>query len=222
LKMLERFCPCGGWMRSIAILGLSLTMALGTRAAAAAPAAAPTGASTPTLVAGPMPNLAGRVASPAARRGDVVVFRLPDASGTYVRRVIGLPGERIEMRRGQLYIDGQVAPRRLVGTVTVERNGVLVPLLQYIETLPNGREHDILKISDDQPLDNTAEFIVPLHSYFVLADSRDAALDSRVPASAGGIGFVPETSLIGRVDLVRFSGNPAVARDMAQRPGASP
>jgi signal peptidase I len=221
--MFDRLCPSGRWTCRIAVLGLSLTMALGTRAAAAAPAVAPTGAPTLTLVAGPMPNLAGRVASPAAKRGDVVVFRLPDAAGTYVRRVIGLPGERIEMRQGRLYIDGQMAPRRLVGTVTVERNGVLVPLLQYIETLPNGREHDILKISDDQPLDNTGEFIVPLHSYFVLADSRDSALDSRAPTSAGGIGFVPEASLIGRVDLVRFSGNPAAAaRDTAQRPGASP
>lgn len=188
--MLERF-RLRGWTNGVAILGLSLTMTLLT-------SAAPAGA--------PMPNLAGRVTSPASMRGDVVVFRLADTASPYVRRIIGLPGERIEMRRGQLYIDGQVAPRRLVGTVTVERNGELVTLFQYVETLPNGRVHDILKISDDQPRDNTREFVVPPHSYFVLADSRDNALDSRVAVSAGGIGFVPEASLIGRIDLVRFSG----------------
>ena len=117
--------------------------------------------------------------------------------------------------------DARRVPRRLVGPVTTEVGGRLMSQLHYIETLPNGREHDILKISDDQPLDNTSEFVVPLRNYFVMGDNRDDSLDSRVPASAGGVGFVPEENLVGRVDLVLFSRDPDVASwDIPHWPGA--
>jgi signal peptidase I len=240
--MFERRRPQGGWMSHLKILGLVLTLTLIVRTVVAEPYVVPTGSMVPTLLAGDrilaskypygfsqyaspvgvMPTFAGRVLGAPPKRGDVVVFRLPiDPATTYVKRVIGLPGESIEMRRGQLYIDGGRVPRRLVGPVTTQLGGRLVPLLHFVETLPNGREHDILKISDDQPLDNTGEFIVPPRSYFVMGDNRDDSLDSRVPASAGGVGFVPEGNLVGRVDLVLFSRDPdAASLDIPRWPAA--
>jgi signal peptidase I len=234
--------PQSGWMSHLRILGLALTLTLIVRTVVAEPYVVPTGSMVPTLLAGDrilaskypygfsryaspvgfMPNFGGRVLNVPPKRGDVVVFRLPtDTATTYVKRVIGLPGERLEMRHGQLYIDGQMVPRRLVGPVTTEVGGRLVSLLHYVETLPNGREHDILKISDDQPLDNTGQFVVPLRSYFVMGDNRDDSLDSRVPANAGGVGFVPEENLVGRVDLVLFSRDPDVGSwDIPNWPGA--
>jgi signal peptidase I len=240
--MFEWCRPQGGWMSHLRILGLALTLTLIVRTVVAEPYVVPTGSMVPTLLAGDrilaskypygfsryaspigfMPNFGGRVLNAPPKRGDVVVFRLPtDTATTYVKRVIGLPGERLEMRHGQLYIDGQMVPRRLVGPVTTEVGGRLVSLLHYVETLPNGREHDILKISDDQPLDNTGQFVVPLRSYFVMGDNRDDSLDSRVPANAGGVGFVPEENLVGRVDLVLFSRDPDVGSwDIPHWPGA--
>jgi signal peptidase I len=240
--MFEWCRPQGGWMSHLRILGLALTLTLIVRTVVAEPYVVPTGSMVPTLLAGDrilaskypygfsryaspvgfMPNFGGRVLNVPPKRGDVVVFRLPtDTATTYVKRVIGLPGERLEMRHGQLYIDGQMVPRRLVGPVTTEVGGRLVSLLHYVETLPNGREHDILKISDDQPLDNTGQFVVPLRSYFVMGDNRDDSLDSRVPANAGGVGFVPEENLVGRVDLVLFSRDPDVGSwDIPNWPGA--
>jgi signal peptidase I len=235
-KMFEWYRPSGGWTGHLRTLGLALTLTLIVRTVLAEPYVVPTGSMVPTLLAGDrilaskfpygfgkfaspiglMPNFGGRLLNAPPKRGDVVVFRLPaDTATTYVKRVIGLPGERVEMRRGQLYIDGQLVPRRLVGPVTTEVAGRLVSQLHYVETLPNGREHDILKISDDQPLDNTGEFVVPLRSYFVMGDNRDDSLDSRVPANAGGVGFVPEENLVGRVDLVLFSRDPEVASSEA-------
>jgi signal peptidase I len=231
-KMFEWRRPRGGWVSQLKILGLALTLTLIVRTVVAEPYVVPTGSMVPTLLAGDrilaskypygfstfsspigfMPNFGSRVLNAPPKRGDVVVFRLPsDTTITYVKRVIGLPGERIEMRRGQLYIDGKMVPRRFVGQVTTEVGGRVMSLRQYVETLPNGREHPILKISDNQPLDNTSEFVVPLRSYFVMGDNRDDSLDSRVPANAGGVGFVPEENLVGRVDLVLFSSDPDVA-----------
>jgi len=202
----------GGWMNHLSSLALALTLTLVMRTVTAEPYVVPMGSGLgpyAVTAVGLMPGLGNHVPGVPPKRGDVIVFRLSsEAPTTYVKRIIGLPGERIEMRRGQLYIDGEMVPRRLVGSMTTQAGGRLVSLLHYVETLPNGREHDILKTSDDQPLDNTAEFVVPLRSYFVMGDNRDDSVDSRVPVSAGGLGFVPVESLVGRVDLVRFPRDP--------------
>ena len=162
----------------------------------------------------------GRILDHAPERGDIVVFALPrDPSETYVKRVIGLPGDRIQMQRGALLINGVEVPRRPVGPVTVSLGGVDVPGTKYVETLPNGRSHDILKIANG-PLDDTPVFTVPADSYFMMGDNRDNSLDSRVAPDAGGVGFVPAENLIGRVDRVLFSITPLSGwRDILTDPG---
>jgi signal peptidase I len=150
----------------------------------------------------------GRLLDHPPERGDIVVFALPrDPRQTYVKRVIGLPGDTIQMRGGQLYINGTEVPRTPIGPVRVSLGGVMVPAMKYVETLPNGRTHDIIKVSEG-PLDDTAVFTVPASNNFMMGDNRDNSLDSRVSPDDGGVGFVPADNLIGRVNRVLFSITP--------------
>ncbi len=150
----------------------------------------------------------GRVLDHAPERGDIVVFALPrDPRQTYVKRVIGLPGDRIQMRRGELFINGTPVPRQPVGPVMVALGGATVPAMKYVETLPNGRSHDIIKVAEGL-LDDTPVFTVPAGNYFMMGDNRDNSLDSRVSPAEGGVGFVPAENLIGRVNRVLFSITP--------------
>jgi signal peptidase I len=152
--------------------------------------------------------ITGRVLDHPPERGDIVVFALPrDPRQTYVKRVIGLPGDRIQMSGGRLFINGTEVPRRAVGPVTVSLGGVMVAATKYVETLPNGRAHDIIKVAEG-PLDDTAVFTVPAGNYFMMGDNRDNSLDSRVSPDEGGVGYVPAANLIGRVSRVLFSITP--------------
>jgi len=158
---------------------------------------------------GLMPNFNGRIFERAAERGDIAVFALPrDPSRIFVKRVIGLPGDRIQMKGGRLHINGEAVSRQAVAHVTIRPGGRDARLTKYIETLPSGRKHEIVKRSDRGPLDDTPELVVPPDSYFMLGDNRDNSLDSRVPPELGGVGFVPAENLIGRVDRVLFSISP--------------
>ncbi len=154
------------------------------------------------------PDFKGRILAQPPERGDVVVFALPrDPSQIYVKRVIGLPGDRVQMKHGMLFLNGEAVPRRAVGAVTVSLEDHQVRGTKYVETLPNGRTHDIIKLGGS-PLDDTREFVVPDKSYFMRGDNRDNSLDSRVSPAEGGVGFVPAENLIGRVDRVLFSITP--------------
>jgi signal peptidase I len=157
---------------------------------------------------GVIPTLKGRILDRPPERGDIVVFALPrDPGQTYVKRVIGLPGDRVQMRAGELFINGERVQRRPAGQVTVSLGGVPAPAMKYVETLPNGRSHDIIKVAQG-PLDDTSVFTVPSDSYFMMGDNRDNSLDSRVSPDEGGVGFVPAENLIGRVNRVLFSITP--------------
>ena len=162
-----------------------------------------------SLPIGEMPGIAGRLFGRAPERGDIVVFRLPrDPSTTYVKRLIGLPGDLIQMRAGRLYINDVLVPRRAIGSYGGDA--------LYVETLPSSsggeaREHEIVEVSDAERHDNTGIYIVPARQYFMMGDNRDDSLDSRISASQGGVGFVPEENLVARVDRLLLSRDPAVS-----------
>ena len=145
-----------------------------------------------------------RVFQEMPKRGDVVVFRWPgDTSQAWVKRVVGVPGDRIQMRQGQLFINDHPATLKPDGTGDAEDdNGNVERAWRYVETLPNGVSHAIYKLRDNGRLDNTVEVTVPPGKLFVLGDNRDNSADSRVPVREGGIGLLPIDNLVGRADAV--------------------
>ncbi len=231
-----------GWGRQLTPILLALGFVLIVRTVVAEPYRVPSGSMVPTLLVGDeliaskfaygygkysspiglMPDFSGRVFGEVPERGDVVVFRLPrEPSTTYVKRLIGLPGDRIQMQKGRLYINGVIVPRRTIGPFADDVGGGAVPSTRYIETLPNGREHEIVEISDAERHDDTPLFVVPPKHYFMMGDNRDNSLDSRIAAADGGVGFVPEDNLVARADLVLLSHDPAVGWfDVAEWPHA--
>lgn len=155
-------------------------------------------------------------------RGDVVVFRHPVSGRDFIKRLIGLPGDRVQMKDSVLHINDEpvelrdagvfeetYAPQGSQGASPRCENGPVGPggiciKSRQIETLPNGREHPILNIGV-QSSDNTGVYVVPEGHYFFMGDNRDNSSDSRLPQSAGGVGFVPYENLIGRADRIMFS-----------------
>jgi signal peptidase I len=138
------------------------------------------------------------------RRGDIVVFKFPkDPERDFIKRVIGLPGDRIQMRQGQLFINDRAAELKAEGIGEAEDdNGGSEPAHRYIETLPGGVSHQIFKLYDNGRLDNTQEVTVPPGRLFVMGDNRDNSADSRVPVRDGGVGLLPMDDLVGRADAV--------------------
>jgi signal peptidase I len=147
--------------------------------------------------------------------GDVVVFRLPrDPSQTYVKRVVGLPGDRVQMRDGRLWVNGKELPLRPAGIGEAQdEDSSAETAPRFVETLPSGREHPIFKFRWNGALDNTDAFEVGPKQIFVMGDNRDDSADSRVPPSEGGVGFVPVENLVGRVDAILGSWDPVVRHD---------
>ncbi len=147
----------------------------------------------------------GRVMEEEPKRGDVIVFKLPtNPSIDYIKRLIGLPGDTIQVIRGRLYINGERVEREPVGLVQSDENVDLSThrLMEYIETLPGGIMHRIYEETDNGDLDNTELFTVPDGHYFMMGDNRDNSQDSRVSSL---VGFVPFDNLVGRADILFFS-----------------
>lgn len=158
-------------------------------------------ASLPIHVAWPD---SGRVFGATPKRGDVVVFRWPgDRAQVWVKRVIGLPGDRVQIKQGQVWINGVATPVTSDGLGEAENdNGSGETAHRYIETLPGGVAHPIFKLHDNGRLDNTADVTVPDDRLFVMGDNRDNSADSRVPVAQGGVGLLPMDNLVGRVDAI--------------------
>lgn len=145
----------------------------------------------------------GRIFGREPNRGDIAVFRPVPQSDAYIKRVIGMPGDRIQMINGILNINGEAVKRVEIGQITdTDSTGVAVPVTVYRETLPNGVEHTIQEISDTMQLDNTAEYVVPAGHYFMMGDNRDRSQDSRVLSA---VGYVPAGNLIGKAEVRFFS-----------------
>ena len=148
----------------------------------------------------------GRVFGSLPERGDVAVFRKPNQDDIdYIKRIVGLPGDRIQVIGGVLHINGSPVKREKVADRIYERHsGGRVSVTEYLETLPNGRQHLIYEENDSEFLDNTPEFVVPEDHIFAMGDNRDNSQDSRVLHE---VGFVPLENLIGRAQIIFFSHN---------------
>jgi signal peptidase I len=217
----------GGWLESVKTVVYAALIAIGIRTIAFEPFNIPSGSMIPTLLVGDYlfvskfsygysrhslpfsPNLfSGRILGRLPERGDVAVFKLPrDNSTDYIKRIIGLPGDRIQVRMGILHVNGQPARRERIGLFTVEGDGPRMTVPRYRETLPPSAGgapvvHEILEASDDGPFDNTQEFRVPEGHVFVMGDNRDNSLDSR---AMNAVGFVPLENLVGRAEFIFFS-----------------
>ncbi|HPD83529.1 MAG: signal peptidase I [Alphaproteobacteria bacterium] len=152
-------------------------------------------------------NFEGRSFEKEPQRGDVVVFKLPTNPSTdYIKRLIGLPGDTIQMIQGRLYINGELVEREAVGYVESDDNAESArrPVMEYIETLPGGIMHRIYEEGDNEDLDNTPLYTVPPRHYFMMGDNRDNSQDSRVQSL---VGFVPFENFVGRADIIFFSIN---------------
>jgi signal peptidase I len=164
----------------------------------------------------------GRVLAAEPQRGDVVVFRLPrDTTTDYVKRLVGLPGDRIQMRDGVLYINGTAVRRERVEDFIDDEDKDGAKIRRWRETLPNGVSYETLDLQDNGFLDNTQEYVVPPGHYFMIGDNRDNSTDSRVPRDRGGVGYVPFENLVGRAEIIFFSLNAAAKPPSmrADRPG---
>jgi signal peptidase I len=146
----------------------------------------------------------GRIPARMPKRGDVIVFRPPgDPSEDFIKRVIGLPGDTIQVTGGQLFINGAQAPRVDDGQYTDTSSGGPVVVERFTETLPNGKVHDILKATSDGFANNTPLYTVPPGDLFMMGDNRDNSEDSRF--MDGPVGYVPAENIIGPATYIFFS-----------------
>ncbi|HEY6859736.1 MAG TPA: signal peptidase I [Pseudolabrys sp.] len=214
----------GGWIKNIADIAVIVLIVLAAKTTIAEPFYVPSGSMEPTLLIGDellatkfpygysaasLPSFlvlpsTRRVLFALPRRGDVVVFRWPgDRSQVWVKRVIGLPADRVGLRNGKVWINGTPVDLRPAGIGEAEvENGAAVSAARYIETLPGGYEHPIFKVVAHGEYDDTSDVVVPPDHLFVMGDNRDNSADSRVPVRAGGVGLLPVEDLVGRVDAV--------------------
>jgi signal peptidase I len=152
------------------------------------------------------PPFSGRIFGRLPNRGDVAVFKWPrDNSTDYIKRIVGLPGDHIQVRQGQLYVNGQLCPRQPEGDYVADDSGIHMVLRMYQETLPNGVKHDVIKATDEGDVNNTIDFLVPPNHLFAMGDNRDNSSDSRIALERNGVGFVPVENLVGRAEIIFFS-----------------
>src|SRR6202795_587229 len=199
-KVIAKKKTSGGVLETVKTVVYAVLIALIVRTVAYEPFNIPSGSMVPTLLVGDylfvskfsygysryslpfgLPLLSGRFYLPFSHlpeRGDVAVFKLPtDPSTDYIKRIVGLPGDHIQMRHGNLYINDQLVPRRTVDDYTDEESGT-IPIHQYMESLRRGPgepglEHPIIKVASNGPLDNTPVYEVRPGHYFAMGDNRD-------------------------------------------------
>ncbi|MGJ8528788.1 signal peptidase I [Maritalea sp.] len=145
----------------------------------------------------------GRIFGRAPERGEIAVFRPVPQTVDYVKRVIGLPGDTIQMKKGVLHINGTAVQKERVGTIIdTDSRGDSLEMIQYRETLPSGVSYLVQEFSDTRPFDETSVYTVPDGHYFMMGDNRDRSLDSR---SLQTVGYVPLENFIGKAEVRFFS-----------------
>ena len=213
----------GGFAETFRTILYAVVIAFGVRTFAFEPFNIPSGSMIPTLLVGDylfvsklsygyskysvafgLDLFDGRILFTPPKRGDVAVFKLPrDNSTDYIKRIVGLPGDKIQVTSGALFINGQQVPRQRVDDfVLPDRFGSKERYEQFVETLPNGVSYRVIESSNNAPLDNTTVYTVPPNHYFAMGDNRDNSLDSRVAAA---VGFIPVENLVGRAEILFFS-----------------
>jgi len=211
----------GAWMETLRTIVIAVVIAVGVRTFAYEPFNIPSSSMEPTLLIGDylfvskpsygyskhslpfgLPLFSGRILFTEPEIGDVAVFVFPrDNKTDYIKRIVGLPGDKIEVRDGILYINDVAAKRELLSASEVAELGYDDPRgLLYYETLPNGRRHLIRELGDQQPYDNFPAVVVPEGHFFAMGDNRDNSLDSRAT-----VGMVPFENLVGRAEILFFS-----------------
>jgi signal peptidase I len=180
-----------------------------------------------------MPLIPGRILARTPVPGDVVVFKAPaNLSEDWIKRVIALPGDMVQMRNGTLYLNGKAVPKKRIADFVIPVTPNMVEATRrgsgsspcyraqyevhgkddalkcryprFQETLPNGRSYEVLDL-ENGPEDNTEVMIVPQDNVFVMGDNRDRSADSRVPVTSGGVGFLPQQNLVGRAMVSVFA-----------------
>ncbi len=214
----------GGAWETVKVIIQALLIALVVRTLLFQPFNIPTGSLIPTLLIGDYlfvskyaygysrhsmpfspPVFSGRIWAAEPKRGDIAVFKLPkDGSTDYIKRVIGLPGDRIQMIDGILHINGRAVKREQVGTYRVTDSwGREIPVPMYRETLPEGQTHLIIEQQGDTGYsDNTQVYQVPAGHYFMMGDNRDNSEDSR---ALNSVGYVPFENFVGRAEIIFLS-----------------
>ncbi len=237
----------GGWGETVRTVVYAVLIALVVRTFAIEPFNIPSGSMIPTLLVGDylfvskysygyskhsfpfsLGVFSGRIFGSPPERGDVAVFKYPGDQGQgvnrtdYIKRIVGMPGDRIQVTNGLLHINGVAVDRLKIGDHVKGTNGSYQKGTLYSETLPNGRRYTVLEYRDDGMADNTPEFLVPANSYFVMGDNRDDSLDSRTRLMLRDFSgstrdrdqlgwYVPSENLVGRAEFIFFSHDPSAA-----------
>jgi len=212
-----------GWWETIKIVIQALALAMVVRVFFYQPFNIPSGSMKSTLLVGDylfvsklsygysrysFPGgfnlFSGRIFASEPKRGDVAVFKLPrDNSTDYIKRVIGLPGDEVQMIAGQLHINGKAVPKKRIGDFsTHEDGGPLRRIPMFEETLPNGVTYRVLDSEPNGAFDSVGPYKVPPGHYFMMGDNRDNSTDSR---ALWGVGYVPLENFVGRAEIIFFS-----------------
>jgi signal peptidase I len=211
----------GGWAETLRTIIYALLIAFFVRTLAYQPFNIPSGSMIPTLLVGDylfvskfsygysrfalplgLGFFSGRIFGSTPERGDIAVFRQPPTNrDDFIKRIVGVPGDRIQMIDGVFHLNGKpVEKRRIEDIVVRDRRGRTRRIAQYVETLPNGPVYTVREsLGDTGPVDNTREFVVPVGQFFAMGDNRDDSNDSR------NWGFVPAENLVGRAEILFFS-----------------
>ena len=218
----------GGFKETVKTVLYAILIALAFRTVGYEPFNIPSGSMIPTLLVGDylfvskfsygysryslpfgMPLFPGRIFFTEPERGDVMVFKLPSDNKTdYIKRIVGLPGDTVQLKQGILHINGKPVKRERVDDFVVRDSlGNYIRTPRYLETLPGGRQHYILEVTDNSVFDNTSLYTVPEGHYFAMGDNRDRSRDSRF---LDDVGYIPRQNLVGRAEFMFFSVNGTV------------